>query len=254
MEMDVYEHGVPSWVDLGSPDLDASRAFYEALFGWDFQVGPPEAGGYSIATLEGRTVAGLGPKMGPGPTVWATYVNVDDADEVAAKVSSNGGRVIMAPFDVMDVGRMGIFADPAGAVFGVWQAKSHLGAGLVNVPGTLCWNELITTDVEGAKSFYGSVFGWGEQTHEGAMTYTEWKLGDRSVGGMMAKTAEMPAEMPPFWGVYFAVADTDAAVEKVKELGGTVLMGPSDIEPGRFAVVADTTGAPFNVLALKADA
>src|SRR4051794_8015434 len=100
MEMDSYEHGVPSWVDLGSPDPAQARAFYSALFGWDVEEGPPEAGGYSIATLRGRTVAGLGPQMNPGPSVWSSYVNVDSVDEVVEKAKANGGQVLMDPMDV----------------------------------------------------------------------------------------------------------------------------------------------------------
>ena len=251
MEMGDYEHGVPSWVDLGT-DVDAAKPFYAGLFGWDIPDLPPEAGGYCIALLRGRPVAGLGPKMNPGPPAWLTYVNVDDADAIAEKVAANGGSAIMAPSDVMDVGRMGVFADPTGAVFGVWQPRAHKGAGIVNEPGSMCWNELMTTDVAGSAPFYGSVFGWDTNTvGSGAETYTEWQLGGRSIGGMMAKPEGVPAEVPPNWGVYFAVADADAAVARVSELGGSLLMGPMDIEPGRFAVLLDPTGATFNVLALK---
>ena len=140
-------------------------------------------------------------------------------------------------------------------MIGIWQPGQHPGAGIVNEPGTLCWNELITTDLDASKRFYGAVFGWGAQDQgpAGPGGYTEWKLGDRSVGGMMAKTPDMPAEIPPFWGVYFAVTDADAAAARVAELDGSVMMGPMDIEPGRFAVVADPSGAVFSVIALKAD-
>jgi hypothetical protein len=255
MEMTDYEHGVPSWVDIGTPDLPAAKAFYGGLFGWEIPEGPPETGGYSLAEIGGKPVAGIGPKMDPNaPTAWMTYVNVDDADEVVAKVTASGGQVLVAPMDVMDVGRLGIFADPVGAVIGIWQPLAHKGAGLVNEPNTYAWSELVTTDVEGAKTFYAAVFGWGAETQGGdGMAYTEWKVSSRSVGGMMEKPAEMPAEVPPHWGVYFAVTDTDEMVSRIGELGGAVLMGPMDIEPGRFAVAADPTGGVFNVLALKAE-
>jgi hypothetical protein len=255
VEVERYDDGVPSWVDLGSPDLGKSKEFYGGLFGWDFPPGPPDAGGYTVCELRGKTVAGLGPKMNPDmPTVWMTYVNVGSADDTVAKVTANGGTVFMPPMDVMDAGRMAIFADPLGAVIGLWQAKGHMGAQLANEPGAFCWNELITTDLDASKSFYKAVFGWdGEDMGPpgGPPAYTEWKLAGKSVGGMMAKNADMPAEMPPNWGVYFAVADTDASVAKVQELGGSVLMGPADIEPGRFAVVADNLGAVLNILRLK---
>jgi predicted enzyme related to lactoylglutathione lyase len=252
MEVTKYEPGVPSWVDLGTPDIDKAKAFYSGLFGWEITDTGPDGGGYHIANLRGKPVAGLGPQMNPGPPVWTTYVNVENADAAAEKVTANGGQIFMAPMDVMDAGRMGVFADQLGAVFSVWQPNQHPGAAIVNEPGTLGWNELITTDVEGSKAFYAAVFGWGAETSgEGPSAYTEWKLGGRSIGGMMLKPAEMPAEVPPHWGVYFLVADADAAVATVGELGGSTAMGPMDIEPGRFAVVVDPTGAVFNVMALK---
>ena len=145
--MQSYQHGVPSWVDLGTPDLTAATAFYSGLFGWQVQAGPPESGGYAIAELRGKPVAGLGPQMNPGPPFWATYVNVDSADEVIGRVADAGGQVIMPPMDVMDAGRMAILADPLGAVISVWQPANHAGAGLVNEPGTYGWSELITTDI-----------------------------------------------------------------------------------------------------------
>ncbi len=256
MEIERYDNGVPSWADLGSPDLAKSKAFYGDLLGWECPEGPPEAGGYSVCLVRGKTVAGLGPKMNPDmPTVWMSYVNVDSADDTVAKVSANGGTVFVPPMDVMDVGRMAIFADPVGAVIGLWQPRSHTGAQLVNEPGALCWNELITTDLDASKSFYKAVFGWDaeDQGPQGAPpAYTEWKLAGRPIGGMMLKHGDMPADMPPNWGVYFAVEDTDATVAKAQELGGTVLVPPTDIEPGRFAVLADNLGAVFNVITMKA--
>jgi predicted enzyme related to lactoylglutathione lyase len=185
--------------------------------------------------------------------VWSTYVNVDDADKVVAKVGDAGGMVFVAPMDVMEVGRMAVFADPAGAVIGVWQPNKHKGAGIVNEPGTLAWNELMTTDTAAAKAFYNAVLGWDEVTHgEGANAYTEFQVGGRSIAGMMEKPPELPAEVPPFWGVYFAVADTDTTAKRIGELGGSIMMAPRDIEPGRFAVGVDPTGAAFSVITMKA--
>ena len=163
-----------------------------------------------------------------------------------------GGQVIVPAMDVLDVGRMAIFTDPVGAVvLGVAGRRRIPGAELVNEPGTFSWSELLTTDVEASKGFYGDVFGWTADTHGAGPTgeYTEWQVSGRSIGGMMQKPPMMPAEVPPFWAVYFAVVDTDAAVARVTELGGAVIMPPMDIEPGRFAAVADPTGAVFNVIA-----
>ena len=183
-----------------------------------------------------------------------TYVNVDSADDTVTKVAANGGTVFMPPMDVMEAGRMAVFADPVGAVIGIWQPNQHTGAQVVNEPNTYCWSELITTDLDTSKAFYGAVFGWGAEDQGppgGPPAYTEWQSAGRSIGGMMLKSPEMPAEMPPAWGVYFAVADTDATVARAQELGASVFMGPADIEPGRFAVLSDTVGAVFSVLQLK---
>jgi predicted enzyme related to lactoylglutathione lyase len=256
MEIERYDHGVPSWVDLGSDDVSAAKDFYRGLFGWNTPEGPPEAGGYAVCDLNGKTVAGLGPNMNPAaPPHWSTYVNVDNADDTVAKVEANGGMVYMPPMDVMEAGRMAVFADPAGAAIGLWQPHQHMGAQLVNEPGTYCWSELMTDDLAGSKAFYKAVFGWEAETQgpEGPGGYTEWKVGGRSVGGMMAKPEQMPADAPSFWGVYFAVADTDASVALSQELGASVMMSPMDIEPGRFALLIDPVGAMFNVLALKPD-
>ena len=256
MEFERYDDGVPSWVDLSSPDLEKSKAFYSALFGWECPEGPPEAGGYSVCLLGGKTVAGLGPQMNPDfPPAWMTYVNVTDADDAIAKVGANGGTVFVPPMDVMDVGRMAIFADPLGAVIGLWQPKTHVGrAGGQRAQHVL----LERADHDGHRGLQDLLQGGlrlGHRGHGGDTgsppAYSEWKLAGKSVGGMMPKRPDMPADMPPNWGVYFAVDDADAAVAKVQELGGAVFMGPMDIEPGRMAVVADNVGAVFNILKLK---
>jgi predicted enzyme related to lactoylglutathione lyase len=255
MEFETYEEGVPSWVDMNSGQIDQAKEFYAGLFGWTCPEGPPEAGGYTVCELRGKTVAGIGSMAPPGaPPMWMTYINVSDVDATLEKVEANGGTVFMPAMDVLEAGRMAIFGDSVGAAIGLWQPNQHKGAEVANEPGTYCWSELITTDIEASKAFYGAVFGWGSEDQGppgGPPAYTEWKVNGRSVGGMMLKSPEMPAEMPANWGVYFAVADADASVAQALELGASLLMGPTDIEPGRFAVLADPVGAVFNVLALK---
>lgn len=253
-EMSAYGDGVPSWVDLATPDLEASKTFYTGLFGWEMVTGPEETGGYTLCSIGGKQVAGIGPIMNPDqPPAWATYVNVTDADGTMKRVSDAGGNVIAAPMDVMDQGRMAIFADPPGAVLGIWQPGTHIGAQIVNEPGTYCWSELATRDVEGSKAFYAAVFGWEAHTEAaGPMDYTEFKAGGNSIAGMFAIGQDMPADMPPHWGVYFAVADCDAAVGTASTLGATVFEPPTDIPVGRFAVLSDPQGAFFRVIKLSA--
>ena len=250
-ERDTYAPGTPSWVDLGTPDPAAAATFYGALFDWDIQEGPPEAGGYRMCLLRGRPVAGLGPSQAEGmPPWWTTYVAVSSADETAAAISANGGTVLVPPMDVLDVGRTAVAADPFGAVFSVWQAGTHHGAGLVNEPGTLCWNELNTRHPVEHIAFYTAVFDWEAKRSEGPIDYIEFMLHGNSIGGMMEMGDMFPPEAPESWSVYFAVAECDASAATVTELGGRVLMGPTDIPPGRFAVCQDPQGATFLILAL----
>jgi predicted enzyme related to lactoylglutathione lyase len=253
VEIESYENGVPSWIDLGTADMDKAADFYSGLFGWQCEDQGPDAGGYRICTLRGKPVAGLGPQQNPGPPVWSTYVNVVDAEATAARVEAHNGQVWVQPFDVLDAGKMAVFADSVGAAISVWQPNQHHGAGIVNEPGTYSWSELVTTDVPVSMEFYRGVFGWEPEVHgePGPGEYIEFKLAGRSIAGMMPKPPTMPAEVPPHWAVYFAVEDTDQAAARVTELGGQVIMPPMDIEPGRFAVVMDPTGATFNIIKMN---
>jgi len=242
--------GTPSWVDLGSPDVDASVKFYGDLFGWTADPGSPEFGGYRMLRSKGKQVAGVGPLMNPQqPPAWTTYVSVDDAKATSDKAKKAGGQVLVETMQVGDAGSMAIIQDPTGAVFGLWQPDQHRGSEVFNTPVSPTWNELSTRDVEAAKRFYNAVFGWDPQTHgEGAQAYTEWYLSGKTIGGMMETPAQVPAAVPPYWLTYFAVADTDATVKKAQELGATVMMPATDIPQGRFAVLSDPAGAAFAII------
>ena len=253
--MTEYAPGTPSWVELSTPDTDASAAFYRGLMGWSrTEPGPvDETGGYSMFLQGDQTVAGLMGHMQEGqPTAWSTYISVADADATATRVEAAGGTVAVAPMDVMDLGRMAFFTDPTGAMFGVWEPKTFTGADLVNQPNSCCWNEAMTRDPEGGKAFYGAVFGWEptRPTFEGAPeSYTVWHLGGKDVGGMMDMTGDhFPAQVPPHWSVCFAVADCDAIVETARTLGATITFEPMDMPIGRFAGIVDPQGASFSVM------
>ncbi|MGH4026544.1 MAG: VOC family protein [Pseudonocardiaceae bacterium] len=250
MQIDSHEPGTPSWVDLGSPDPAAAAAFYSGMFGWSLVDQGPEAGGYRMASLQDRPVAGLGPQQQPDvPPYWTTYISVSDADAVTKAVQAAGGTVFVEPMDVFDAGRMAMFADPSGAPFAVWQPRSHIGAMLVNEPGTMCWNELATRDTAAAKAFYPATLGWSavDQKIDG-VAYTEWTVAGRTVAGMLPMDDRWPADVPSHWMVYFAVDDTDAATRRAEKLGGTVTVPPTDVPPGRFAVLRDPHGAVFSVI------
>ena len=244
-----YAAGTPSWVELSTADADGSFAFYSGLFGWDATEGSEQFGGYRNWLDDGQMVGGLNP-MGEHP-VWTVYVATDDADATTAKVTEHGGSVIAPPMDVGDLGRLAVFQDPAGAVFGVWQAGTHKGAEKVNAPVSVVWNDLNTRDLDGAKAFYAAVFGWDpvDQDMGGGSPYTVWELGGRGIGGAVGLPAQVPAEIPDRWVTWFAVTDRDATVARAGELGATVLESALDVPGvGKMGVLTDPQGAFFGVL------
>jgi predicted enzyme related to lactoylglutathione lyase len=252
-----YAPGTFCWVELATTDGEAAKKFYSGLFGWsstDSPIGPGMV--YTMLKLDGKDVGALF-KMPEEmtsqgiPPNWLSYVAVKSADETAQKAKSLGATLMKEPFDVMDVGRMSVIQDPTGAVFAIWQAGTHQGAGIYNVPNSFCWNELGTKDTAKAGEFYTGLFGWGKKVQQmGPMTYTSFINGERPAGGMYEPPPEM-GEVPPHWLVYFAVDDTDAKVSKAKELGATIIAPPADIpDTGRFAIIQDPQGAVFGIIKL----
>ncbi len=251
-ERTAYAPGTPNWIDLGSPDPTAAGEFYSGLFGWEVHDQGPDSGGYCMCESRGKPVAGLGPQMSPDmPPWWTTYISVASADATTTAVMANGGTVMVPPMDVLDVGRMAVCTDPGGAVFSVWEPRLHIGSYIVNEPGTFTRNELTTREPVAQSVFYCAVFGWTAAQQGPPTHYTEFKLGGDSVAGLMPMQGEMwPPDLPNHWMVYFAVADTDDTARRVIELGGTVSVEPTDIPPGRFAVVTDPQGAVFSIITM----
>jgi uncharacterized protein len=246
-----YTQGTPNWVDLQTPNQAAAKAFYSGLFGWTYDDQPmPDGQVYSMAMLGEHTVAAIAPQPpqmaeAGAPPMWNTYLAVDSADEAAAKAEAAGGTVAMAPFDVLDAGRMAFVMDPSGAPVALWQADKHIGATLVNEPGTINWNELITAD-PAAAAFYHDVVGLTTSTMDmGAGEYTLFESEGQMVGG--TTPPQMPG-VPSHWHVYFGVADADATAAKAGELGGSVLVPQFDTPVGRMAVIADPQGAVFSII------
>jgi uncharacterized protein len=232
-------------------DIPKAIAFYQGLFGWDIQAGGPEVGGYSIAHKDDRIVAGIGPKMGPAeaPSAWTTFLATDDADATAAKIKGAGGQLLAGPMDVMSEGRMAIGMDTVGAAFGLWQGGNTTGIGVANEPGTLSWNEHLSRDFGASKAFYQAVFGYEYQDMSGeGFMYAMLMVDGHEVGGIGEYPEGTPAQVPAAWGVYFQVADTDAAVARVTELGGSVVQPIRDSPYGRIGVVADNHGAVFSLI------
>jgi uncharacterized protein len=242
-ERNGYEPGVPCWVDTWRADAEPTLGFYSQLFGWE-----PARGEYSIFRLRGRDAAGVGQRAGQEPA-WTTYIWVADADKAAEQAIAAGGTIVAEPFESLDGGRIAIVRDPAGAVFGVWELGEHRGAEIVNEPGAWSMSLLVTPDPEGANAFYGAVFGWTTQDFGGATMY---RL-PGYVGGEPQQPVprDVVAAMAPgetaMWRPDFWVPDADAAAAKTVELGGRVLMAPTQGPAGRNAVLADPEGAQFSV-------
>ncbi len=248
-----YAPGVPMWIDVASPDLDKTRAFYSGLFGWNPEE-VPDGGGYTMFMLNGKMVGAASPMFAPGqPPVWSTYVHSQDADETVQSTKEAGGEVLMGPMDVMGQGRVAVLRDPTGAYISIWQPQLHQGAELVNEPGSFSWSELYTRDMPTAKAFYEKVFKWEcEDTDMGEGTpYTLFKVDGRAIGGGMDMTKMLPESVPPHWLVYFTVTDTDEKVEKAKELGGKILAGPQPTPMGPMAVIEDPAGAVFAIIQIN---
>ena len=242
-----YTPGTFCWVDLVSAEPDASKTFYTALFGWDYQDFPIGDGAlYSVAQLDGKPVAAIVPLPDPSvPPHWNCYVSVEDADAAAARAQELGATVVLPAGDVGDSGRLAVIQDPQGALLSVWEPGEHFGAGLVNVPGALSWNDLLTPDVEASARFYRDLFGWQVDEIPGAEgRYWSIANGEIKNGGLMPA----PPGGHPAWNLYFAVDDTEETAARADRLGAQTVMGPMDVPGGRFVVLRDPQNAVFSVL------
>lgn len=252
---ETWQPGTPNWLDLGVDDVEAAAGFYSELLGWDVQEGPAEAGGYRVALLRGRPVAGIAPKMEPSEhTYWNTYLASDDVDATAEKIRAAGGTILVEPMDVMTFGRMLVATDTNGAPFSVWQAYDHIGAGIYNESGACVWNENLSEHPEKAKAFYGDVFGFTFQSfgrpREGEAEYDVilregGSTMDDCVGGLgdSAQTGGGNS-----WLTWFAVDDVDACAAQVDAIGGRVVTQPFDSPVGRMSVVAGPGAEVFGLL------
>ncbi|HSL59772.1 MAG TPA: VOC family protein [Acidimicrobiales bacterium] len=255
--MTSYPNGVPSWIDLATPDPAAAKQFYGELFGWTFtdedtdQPGVP----YTMARKGEHTAAGmmlLSEEMAASgmPPVWSTYVTVDDLDAAVARVAPAGGSVMQPPMDVMTAGRMAVVADPAGAVICLWEARDHIGCEVVNEHGALTWNELTTPEPPAVAGFYADVLGWTSETAPmPSGEYTVFHVAGANEDGIAGAMAPPVPEMPTYWGIYFHVDDAAATVAAARDLGAQILMEPMTMpEVGTFATIADPQGAVFGVM------
>jgi hypothetical protein len=254
--VDKHPAGAFVWIELGTTDQVAAKTFYGSLFGWvakDMPMGPDEH--YTIFQIDGRDAAAaytLHPERSAGvPPNWTPYISVDDVDAATGRAERAGGKVLAAPLDVFDAGRMAVIQDPTGASFALWQPKANPGIGIAGADGTLCWADLMTTDVARARQFYADLFGWeiapGEHDSSG---YLHIKNGETFMAGI-PPVGPQPG-VPSHWLLYFLASDCDGAAEKAKAAGASIYYGPTTMEGvGRWAVVADPQGAVFAIFQPK---
>ena len=245
-----YEAGTFCWTDLGTSNTAAAKKFYGEVFGWKAVDVPAGPGVYTMLQKGDKDVCALYALTEQGvPPHWLSYIAVKSADEATKKAESLGAKIRKAPFDVMDAGRMSVVEDPTGATFALWEGKKHAGSRLIREAGTMCWNELMTKDVDKAGGFYSKLFGWGSKTMDvgGGEKYTMFQKGSEDAAGMMAIGKDW-GPVPPNWLVYFAVDSCDASVKKATAAGAKVTVQPTDIpNTGRFAVLVDPQGATFGI-------
>jgi len=249
MDVHSYPPGAPCWLDLTCPDPPKVHAFYADLFGWTVRADAEDGPGFATFGLAGRDVAGLGPAPDDAGSSWNVYLNTPDLDACLTDVEQFGGRVLVGPVQIEGRGRGGACVDPTGGVFSVWEAGGHIGSGITGVPGTWCWTELLTADVEMAAQFYANVFDWtiDVETVDGV------DLGVASIAGEAVAGLVTPppqANIGTVWTVSFAVADPDRIAVIAPMLGGQVAVPPTEIPGmGRYALIAGPAGEAFSVVA-----
>ena len=247
--------GTPAWVDVTAADLEATKAFYSGLFGWEYDQAGEDYGSYATALLDGEPVAGIGPSPGPDapPPSWTTYLAVADAEKTEAEAVEAGGKVLLSTLAVGPMGSMAVLADPGGAVFGLWQAGEHTGFNRYNEPGADVWNEVVAEDYAAGQEFYAKVFGYtyDEMGDDDTGPYATAAVDGNTVGGIRTLGAD-DSGLTPQWRTYFSVADTEATCRRTVELGGSVTIEPFDTPFGAMAGLRAPGGEAFMVIGASA--
>lgn len=240
------------WRDLQTTDVDASQAFFTGLFGWTTETADMGGMTYTMVGLKGENFGGVTPldaSVG-APSHWVSYLTVDDVDASVDTAVKNGASLLFGPDDIPGIGRFAALADPQGAVVNLFHdANPAPVSDVLPTPiGGVSWNELETSDPAAAIEFYGKLVDWKfEKTMSGGGDdYWLAKQDGANRAGFMAKPPMLPVSA---WFIYFAVADIDASVAKVKALGGQIWMDVMNIEGiGKVAYGADPTGAGFAMI------
>lgn len=242
--------GTPTWIDLVTPDDEAARTFYHALFGWEYDVGSPEFGGYTTARLGDRPTAGIvgsQPNAPPMPAAWGLYFASENNDADVARAEALGAKVVFPNMPVGEFGSMVVLEDPTGAAFSFWQPGSHVGWQVSEDPGSVAWFELYSPDAKKSRDFYTELLGANAEPMPGGLEYYTLKHGDEMLAGIMQIDPSW-GNFHPQWMTYFSVADADKTVATVIEHGGKAMSGIDDSPFGRMAALMAPDGAFFKIV------
>ncbi len=241
------------WRDLMTTDLERSKAFLLAFFDWEteeYDMG--EGALYTMFKVPGESTFGGIVELDPDhglPSHWMSYVSTEDVDDFCARASDMGATISVEPTDIPDIGRFAVVADPQGANISVMSEldRTVTPTPMTIPPGHVVWNELMTSDVDAATAFYTRMFDWSSQVADvGTGPYTLMMQSETPIAGIMARSAEMPVSS---WGIYFEVADADAAAAKAAELGAEVLMPTMDVPTvGKLVWISEPAGAMFGLM------
>lgn len=245
------------WYDYNAADVDKAIAFYTETVGWKSEAWSDSDHPYTMFTVGEQSVGGVmelpdqARQMG-APPHWLAYTSVASVDDSVAKATELGASVLAPAFDIPDVGRISVLADPQGAVFALFRASSQDGQNWepipTTTPGAFSWHELMTSDLEAAWTFYSELFGWDKVKSMDMGEMGEYRLfgfgtgEENALGGMMVQPADMPQSA---WMCFITVDDLDAGIERVVNHGGQVVNGPIDVPGGRVAAFIDNQGGWF---------
>lgn len=249
-----YRPGALCWTELRAPEPEAAERFYAAVLGWGYVPTGPEFDYYRYATARRQMVAGIAPSEAAEGS-WIVSFATGDVEALAGRVTAAGGELRYGPADLAVLGRNALVVDPSGAHVGFWQPRAHIGAGLFDEPGALCWAELVVRDTERTDRFYAEVLGLRAEAHAAAgdERYAAFRLADGEAVAGRTVLGPGQEDTEPFWMPYFGITDVRHTARVAVESGATVLYSGVNAEERGVAVVADPWGAVFAVLELSSE-
>ena len=245
-----WASGEPCWIDLRTSNRDEAASFYAAVFGWTAGEPSEAFGGYAMFFFDGLPVAGCEPNRADRPDGWITYFSTRDCDQAVTQASAHGAQVTTPTINVGGLGRMTRVVDGAGAEIGLWEPLDFAGFGIRDEVSAAQWFELHTRAFGEARDFITEVLGVEVETMSDTddFRYATLRGAASQVGGLFEATTRLAPDEPSHWKVYVGVENADETLKRVVVAGGRVVTPVSDSPYGRFATIADPTGAQLVVM------